>query len=570
MKLPTSTFLRLVRQTPGLRASALICVIVALAASVAEIAVALSLIPVMASLGIDAGDKLPVFIDAAPPAAWLLAFAILAMARSALNWSNSLREAKGTQELVVALQSRLYRALARAHWDTVRKISPPQLTSALQTQSYEASSAFSGIVQLATASFLAAGYLVAAAIVLPLVVPVLLIVLVVMWFVNRGRSNRVLEHSEHYFESQTDLHQRYEDWVAIGQIVSLGVDAASIANRFEADARSAASHAVGFSRSYAATRVSYEAAVVATVVVGVPLAWWLELAPALLAFGLVVLLRALPQAGRLHNGYQEIVGASAPLRNIEKLVNELEADPATRVEQPEPLGWERLELAGVGVEDTIRDGDQHSILTDIDLVIENGEWIALVGPTGAGKTTLANVMLMLQRPSAGDMRVDGQATDEQIASRWRAQAAYVPQDVILFDATIRDNLRLHVPEANDTELEAALRRAAGGFVTEQLPDGLDTRAGPGGRWLSGGERQRIGIARALLKKPGFLVLDEPTAALDSGTQATLMEALGKLEHTMTVVLITHRPELMELADRVVEIEDGRIVSRLQGELQKGS
>ena len=91
-----------------------------------------------------------------------------------------------------------------------------------------------------------------------------------------------------------------------------------------------------------------------------------------------------------------------------------------------------------------------------------------------------------------------------------------------------------------------------------LPEKLDTRAGPGGRWLSCGERQRIGIARALLRKPGFLVLDEPTAALDTGTQSKLMDALAKLEHTMSVVLITHRPELKSLADRVVEIEDGRI------------
>jgi subfamily B ATP-binding cassette protein MsbA len=93
----------------------------------------------------------------------------------------------------------------------------------------------------------------------------------------------------------------------------------------------------------------------------------------------------------------------------------------------------------------------------------------------------------------------------------------------------------------------------------RLPEGLDTRAGPGGRWLSGGERQRIGIARALLRKPGFLVLDEPTAALDADTQGKLMDALSRLEHTMSVVLITHRVELLRLVDRVVEIEDGAVV-----------
>ena len=134
----------------------------------------------------------------------------------------------------------------------------------------------------------------------------------------------------------------------------------------------------------------------------------------------------------------------------------------------------------------------------------------------------------------------------------------VAQDVVLFDASIRDNLRLYVPDATDDELIVALGQAAADFVMTRLPEGLDTRAGPGGRWLSGGERQRIGIARALLRKPGFLVLDEPTAALDTDTQAKLMEALYGLEHSMSVVLITHRAELLRLVDRVIDVVDCEI------------
>ena len=121
-----------------------------------------------------------------------------------------------------------------------------------------------------------------------------------------------------------------------------------------------------------------------------------------------------------------------------------------------------------------------------------------------------------------------------------------------------------MPEATDAELLDALEKSAADFVTTRLPEGLDTRTGPGGRWLSGGERQRIGIARALLRKPGFLVLDEPTAALDTDTQTKLMEALEGLEHTMSVVFITHRPELLRLADRIIGIEDGRITRRDDG------
>jgi ATP-binding cassette subfamily C protein len=212
----------------------------------------------------------------------------------------------------------------------------------------------------------------------------------------------------------------------------------------------------------------------------------------------------------------------------------------------------------------LHDGGKRWTLRDVDLELTNGEWLAVTGPTGAGKTTLADAMLMLLRPDAGEIRIDGEAVHEELASRWRDQAAYVPQDVVLLDATIRENLKLYVPDATDEQLELALKKAAGEFVMERLPEGLDTRAGPGGRWLSGGERQRIGIARALLRKPGFLVLDEPTAALDQDTQAKLMAALSNLDHKMSVAFITHRPELLQLADKIIGIEDGRITRRDDG------
>ncbi len=556
------SLLATVRQTAALRRAASICVALAIFSSITEIAVAISLIPILTSLGVDAGDKVDNFVSQLPPAGWLVLFAIAAILRSALSWISSIQEQRGTQELVISLQTRLYRALSGAHWDAVRRVSPPALTSALQTQSYDAGYGFSSMVHGISALLLVIAYLISAAAVFPLVLPIILVLLAVMWLLNVRSSSRVYERSEDYQDAQTDLHQRYEDWVAISRISALGVDAGKLADRFDADARAAASHAIGFSHSYAATRASYEAAVVVAILIGVPVAWWLETPPALLAFGLILVVRILPRAGSIHSAYQGVLNALAPIRNIEQLAGQLENDPAIRGHGPAtvPLAWNILELTGVGIEDKLRDEAQQWILRDIDLALKHGEWLGITGPTGAGKTTLADVLLMLLRPDAGHIQLDGAPVDEDTASRWRNQAAYVPQDVVLIDASLRDNLRLYVPDATDEELAAALKQAAADFVMTRLPEGLDTRAGPGGRWLSGGERQRIGIARALLRKPGFLVLDEPTAALDGDTQARLMDALANLDHTMSVVLITHRPELLKLADRVIEIEDGRRVS----------
>ena len=142
MKLLAQPFLAVVRRTPALRRAALVCVILALLAAAAEIAVVIALVPILASLGIDAGDDLNRFVNRIPPAGWLALFAVAAIVRSAVNWLSSVQEERGTQELVISLQSRLYRALAGAHWDAVRRISPSRLTSALQTQAYDAGYGF--------------------------------------------------------------------------------------------------------------------------------------------------------------------------------------------------------------------------------------------------------------------------------------------------------------------------------------------------------------------------------------------------------------------------------------------
>lgn len=557
-------YINLIWREPVLRKGAVVCVVLALIASGAEVAMALTLVPILVSLGVGTGSELPAGLEDIAPAAWLFLFGALAIVRSLANWQSSVQTDRYSQELIVGLQSRVYRALSSAHWDAVRRSDPPTITSALQTQAYDAAYGFDYFVQIVTAASLVIGYLISTAAMFPLMLPVLLALLAAMWALNARRNRRVLAHAERYVDTTTELHQRYEDWVAISRISSLGVNADTLAHRFESAARNSARHAIEYSRSAATTRASYEAAVVIGMLLGVPIAWSLETPPELLVFGLVAFIRVLPRASSIQNGYQGMVNAVAPVEAIESLAARLERDRAVCPSSRKRLGWRQLALAGIGVEDVVREGGPRWILRDVDLNLGYGEWLALTGPTGAGKTTLADVMLMLVRPDSGQIRIDGKLVDEALAGEWRHQSAYVPQDVVLFDASIRDNLRLYVPDATDAELEAALEQSAAQFVLTHLPEKLDTRAGPGGRWLSGGERHRIGIARALLKKPGFLVLDEPTAALDSDTQDRLMDALAGLKHAMSVVVITHRPELLRLADRIIGLEDGKTSRRDDG------
>jgi ATP-binding cassette subfamily C protein len=525
-------------------------------ASVSEVVVALLLVPVLTTLGINAGHSVTRWIGYMPGYAWLIAFAVVATARTPLYWIVAGQTARAGQKLVVGLQTRVYRALARAPWDTVRRLAPSRLTNALHTQSYEVGNSYHFFIGLGSAAALLIGYTIAAAVVFPWVLPVLAVLVAVIWKLNAKRGRRVRSLGESYSDAQNELHRRYEDWVAIGRIAALGMDIKRLTSRFEREAEGAAEHVVEFSRSAAATRIGYQLAVVVCVLVVVPLAWWSKTPPAMLVFALILFVRMLPAAGQVHMSYQQLVAVSAPAESIDELASLLERKAVKPYLGHERLHWARLELWWAGLRAS--DKEARWALRDVTCTVKRGEWLAVTGPTGAGKTSLAEIMLGLIRPDTGSVAIDGDRLNDELVSRWYAQAGYVPQDVVLLDASIRDNLRLFAPDADEPAMERALHLAAADFVLRDLPEGLETRAGPGGRWLSGGERQRLGIARALLAKPDFLVLDEPTAALDLTTQGKLIERLREQRGQLTLMVITHRPEWQSVMDGELELEHGRL------------
>ena len=190
--------------------------------------------------------------------------------------------------------------------------------------------------------------------------------------------------------------------------------------------------------------------------------------------------------------------------------------------------------------------------------IAEGDVVALVGPTGAGKTTVANVLLRFVEPDAGRVVVGDLPIAAIDPAPWRTLVGHVPQHPYLFRGSVADNLRLASPAASDADLIAAARAAnAHGFVS-RMPNGYDTPVGEGGARLSGGERQRIAIARAFLRNAPLLILDEPTANLDEESGAVVLDALRALVRSRTVMLISHRPELLSLADRIVSLREGRV------------
>jgi ATP-binding cassette subfamily C protein CydD len=199
------------------------------------------------------------------------------------------------------------------------------------------------------------------------------------------------------------------------------------------------------------------------------------------------------------------------------------------------------------------------VLDDVDLELLPGETVVLVGSSGSGKSTLASIVLGLLEPSAGRVLRDGVEQEAETLTAWRQHVAWVPQRATLFTGTVADNIRLGDPDADDERVRVAAGLAGAAAFVADLPYSYETVVGDGGRPLSAGEAQRIALARAFLRDARLVILDEPTANLDAVNAEAVTEAMSRLSEGRTLLVIAHRPELAQHADRIVRLEAGRLV-----------
>jgi ABC-type multidrug transport system fused ATPase/permease subunit len=224
---------------------------------------------------------------------------------------------------------------------------------------------------------------------------------------------------------------------------------------------------------------------------------------------------------------------------------------------PLPPGAGRVSFRGV----SFGYGAGEPVLSDVDLEVEAGRTVALVGPTGSGKTTLVMLIPRLYDADEGTVLVDGVDVRTVDPTSLRSEVAVVSDDAFLFSATLRDNIAYARPEASEQQVLEAIRRAGLSELVDELPEGLDTLVGERGLTLSGGQRQRVAIARALIAEPRILVLDDATSSVDATTESRIKGALREVMEGRTTFVIAHRLSTISLADEVVVLEDGRVVAR---------
>jgi ATP-binding cassette subfamily C protein len=276
--------------------------------------------------------------------------------------------------------------------------------------------------------------------------------------------------------------------------------------------------------------------------------------------GLLLLLflfaRVMPKFSNIQQSFQSLINMLPSFSRVIELQRRCEE--AVEIDTQR---YEKIDIGnGIRFNKVSFSYDKNSpVIKDLDLTIKAGQTTAIVGPSGAGKTTVADLLMGLIVPNQGSILIDEKSFGPERMRAWREQIGYVPQDTFLFNDTVKSNLLWASPDANEDKINQTLRLAAAEEFVNSLPKGLDSILGDRGVLVSGGERQRIALARALLRKPSLLILDEATSSLDSENEKRIQNAIEKLHGQMTILVISHRLSTIRGADIIHVVEEGRLV-----------
>jgi ATP-binding cassette subfamily C protein len=476
---------------------------------------------------------------------------------AALSHAHAVRSAQLRQGFVFAQRVRLYEAITRVRWGSYVLRQGSSFLHVLTQELDRVSGAVSVLLSLVVKVVMAAVYVGLAVFVSPAATLLVVSSGGALVFLLRGKTRLARDRGEAVSSAYETMYGVIsEHLMGLRVTKSHGTEAAQI-ERFRQRTQIVADAKTDMVRNQAGLSFWLQtgsAAIMAGAFGMALLVFELPLANILLL--LFLFARLVPMLTGLQNQVQLAFNLLPAVDRVESMLTWLTQRAETTgsdADVPSLVRGLRLEGVAFAYEGQV----DEAVLHDVDIDVPAGRTAAIVGPSGGGKSTVADLVVGLLTPDKGRVLVDGVPLEGGRVGAWRRRIGYVNQDTFLFNDTIRANLLLVRPEATEADLRDALRAASALFV-EALPEGLNTVVGDRGVRLSGGERQRIALARAILRKPALLVLDEATSALDPENERVIQEAIAGMAGRQTILLIAHRLASVRGADVIYVMEHGRV------------
>lgn len=493
----------------------------------------------------------------------LLAFAAVVGGRALLLRQQSVLTARMQQKFVLGLRGELFAAITRARWLFVAGSRGSDFTHALTTDMDRVNAGTGQVLVLASSVLTTLLYLGLAVLIAPVVTLVVLAAGIVLVVFTRGLTREIARNGAAISRAGRAVHSLIAEVLGGMKLIKSHGLERDVAAQFSRAAQAQSDSQLVAIRTLADAKVAFDIGWMLILVIVVYVAVTMfDTGIVELLFVLLLFARVMPRVAQAQQAYHAVASMLPSFANVMYLRVRAVAEVERSVGAPTPTRRATLErglrLDGVGF--GYRPEAADSLIIGLELEIPARRLTAIIGPSGSGKSTIADLLLGLLLPDQGRVLIDGTALDADNLGWWRSATAYVPQETFLFNDSVRANVAWGAPDATAGEIEGALDAARASDFVRALPEGMDTVVGDRGVRLSGGERQRLALARALLRRPALLVLDEAMSQLDAENERQILVDVVALRDRTTVVLITHRATALESADLVHVVEAGKVVA----------
>jgi ATP-binding cassette subfamily C protein len=500
-------------------------------------------------------------------ASLLAVFGALMVLRSVVATQRDVRMAELQINFLELQRAEVAELLAAARWDQLVRLRHARITQLMSGDLQRVSIGVNFLLQSAVSIVMVLSQVALAFILSPILATIALALLIAIGVALAPTLRRTQEVGRYLTEANLNLLDAASQFLGgLKLAVSQNLQGA-FTSEFRDTLTGVAKRQVDNirQRSYARLTINLLSSSVAGAIVLIGFGF-LHVPAAILIALLLIISRMSGPVGQIQQGLQQVAFTLPAYEKVVELKRELaqvsEDRPAGRA--PFPGGAAVFEGVSFQHPSTAGEGAGERGVERLDLVLRPGDFLGVVGSSGAGKTTFADLLVGLIPPQAGQITIGGRPLEGAVLAGWREGVSYVSQDPFLFHDTVRRNLAWASPGASEADMWQALALADAEALVRRMDKGLDALVGERGALVSGGERQRIALARAVLRRPRLLVLDEATNAIDIPTERLLLERLAVLAPTPTIVMIAHRPESLALCRTVIRLEAGRVAETSQG------